>query len=523
VRKRHATLAALMLSTGAAWADAVSPAPDDISVAIYHDGGVSTEELMDPANGWVVDSGLAMVVETREIDLPAGPSVIRFRGVASTMVPQTAAIDGLPGGVLEQNFDYDLLSPGSLLAKSIGATVHLIRTDPKTGKSTDTPAIVRSGPDGAVLDVGGKLEALHCSGLPERLVFDRAPDGLTDTPTLTVRTNAPAARHYKIRLSYLATGINWSADYVAHIRPGGESLDLSGWLTLANFGATGFKHIPIFAVAGRINAIGEDTPVQIEPARFDTSCWPTSFSWWARRGVSSYRDLQFTPVAVTARTSSDTATETVVVTGSRVPDPRALGDYKLYALPEPTDMPAHEIKQVQFLDLHDVPFTRVYRYQIDGEGGGEDMVATTVLKLRNRADAGLGKPLPEGRVAAMETGATGIPVFVGQAPIKDTPVDLPFEIPIGETFSVAVKEALVDKKTVGEGAQKRTQRSLVFEIANNRARPIAFELVQEVGDGSTTVLSESRPHTIENGRMIWPVALKPGEQAEIQLGFESTY
>ena len=155
-----ASLAALLLSAGGAWADTVSPAADAVTVTIYHTDGLQTSDLLHPEqNPWVLDQGLALITETRQIDLPAGPSEIRFRGVASTMVPQTATIDGLPAGALERNFDYDLLSPGSLLAKSIGRTVHLIRTDPKTGRFTDVTAIVRTGPDGAMLEVGGKLEA----------------------------------------------------------------------------------------------------------------------------------------------------------------------------------------------------------------------------------------------------------------------------------------------------------------------------------------------------------------------------
>ena len=511
-----ATLAVLALSAGAAWADTVSPSPAAIAVTVYRDGGLSTDELTQRENIWIANRGLAMIVETREVDLPAGPSVIRFQGVASTMVPQTATIDGLPEGVLERNLDYDLLSPGSLLAKSIGETVHVIRTDPKTGKATEIAAIVRSGPDGVMLDIGGKLEALHCSGLPERLVFDKALDGLTDTPTLSVRTNAPAAGHYKIQLSYLATGIAWSADYVAHVNSGGRSLDLAAWLTLANFSATGFQHIPIYAVAGHYNATGDDRTVVVFPPRLEAACWPTTFNWWTRHRLRRAEDIQSVPVAVTALSGADLRAKQV--TGRRVADPEALGDYKLYKLPEPTDMPARETKQVQFLDLHDVPFTRVYRYRILpdtlADGG-----AKLVLKLHNSADAGLGKPLPEGLVAVSETGAAGTPVFVGQSPLDDTPVGLPVEIAMGETFSVSVKMRLIDSKETGTDDEKRFQRGLAFEVANTRAEPIAFELLQAAAGAK--VLSESRPHRTENGFLVWPLTLTPGEHAWIRLGLDT--
>ena len=70
-----------------------------------------------------------MVSETRTVDVPAGISTIVFRGVADAIVPQTAAIEGLPAALLESNFDYDLLTPGAVIAKSHGERVQLVRTD----------------------------------------------------------------------------------------------------------------------------------------------------------------------------------------------------------------------------------------------------------------------------------------------------------------------------------------------------------------------------------------------------------
>src|SRR6202008_1670908 len=159
------------------------------------------------------------VVETRTVDLPAGPSTVQFRGVASTIVPDSAQIAGLPKGGLEGDLDYDLLSPGSLLEHSVGKQVHLVRTDPKTGKESVETAVVRAASGGAILDAGGKFEALHCGGPPERLVFDEIPQGLTGTPTLSVRTSVPEAGRYTIRLAYIAMRMNWSADYVARVDP----------------------------------------------------------------------------------------------------------------------------------------------------------------------------------------------------------------------------------------------------------------------------------------------------------------
>ncbi len=287
-------------------------------------------------------------------------SVVKFQGVTSTMVPQTANIQGLPAGVLEQNFDYDLLSPGSLLAKSIGETVRLVRTDTKSGKRVEETAVVqKTGPDGAPLEINGKFEALRCSALPEKVVFEHLPSGLTDTPTLSVRTAAPEAGRYTIKLSYIATGLDWSADYVVHIKPGTNTLELRGWLTLANFSDTNFDHVPVNAVAGHLETTGSDRPVHVQPLAFAANCWPTKIEWatypppppppppppapYAADTVVvtsrayAAEQIQSVPIAVTAFTQQEIKAQ-------------ALGDYKLYPLPEPTTVAAQQTKQIQFLD-----------------------------------------------------------------------------------------------------------------------------------------------------------------------------
>ena len=521
MRRWRASLLALLLPFGGAWADAVSPAPDAVAVTIYHDDGLSTADLLHP-DDTISDQGLALIRETRQVDLPAGPSEIRFRGVASTMVPQTVTIDGLPAGTLERNFDYDLLSPGSLLAKSIGETVHLVRTDHKTGKRTDVPAIVRTGPDGAMLEIDGKLEALGCSGLPERLVFDKTPDGLTDTPTLTVRTDAPAAGRYTVTLTYIATGLNWSADYVAHVH--GRVLDLSGWLTLANFGSTGFGRVPVAAVAGRLNTTGDDTPVHAQSAALEAQCWPTDIDWATHRRVqNAFRDLQLAMPAPPPPAMMASPIETVVVTGEKKAEQRQLGDYKIYDLPEPTDMPAHETKQVLFLDQRDVPFERLYRYRVSDESPDGPNPATLVLRLTNKAEAGLGQPLPAGNVAVTEPGPGGAPIFIGQQAVHDTPVGLPVEIENGAVYSVTVRQTLADEKKTGSGDSQRVQRSFDFEIANDRSETVSFELWQDLYNGEARIVSEEAPHAVDRGAAIWRIELKPGERRQMRIAVDAPY
>ncbi len=115
-------------------------------------------------------------------------------------------------------------------------------------------AIVRSGAGGAVvLQTAGGFEALRCTGLAESIVYDRVPPGLSARPTLSVRARSSQPVTATVDLSYLATGFDWQADYVATLSPDGTRLDLFAWLTLANGDETSFVDADTQAVAGRLN------------------------------------------------------------------------------------------------------------------------------------------------------------------------------------------------------------------------------------------------------------------------------
>lgn len=514
MRKAGAAFLALLAGVWPARADVVSAKPDSVGVTFYHDEAVATSMLRHPdRNPWIRDQGIAFVSERRSIDLPAGPVVVKFRGVAATMVPQTADIQGLPAGALERNFDYDLLTPGALLAKSIGETVTLVRTDPKTGARREDKAIVRSGPDGAVLEIAGRFEALHCSGLPEKLVFDRVPEGLADEPTLSVRLDVPRAGHYAVTLSYIATGLNWSADYVARLEPGTDKLDLSGWLTLANFSASSFANAPVEVVAGRLSTTGGDKPVEASALMLATHCWPMDIDWATHRPPPPPPPPpppMYAPMAMRA------PSESVTVTAEKRIEARQFGDYKLYPLPEPTTVAAQQTKQVQFLDQRDVPYEKVYRLDIDRSFHDVFVRPDVILRLHNDEASGLGKPLPAGQVAVFEPGADGELLFVGQSAVDDLAVGLPVEIDTGATPRVRALPRLVSTETHGSGRDLVIADSWDIDFENDNAAPAVFELRQDLYDGRARIETETQAHAEAHGRAVWTITLPPRGSAALR-------
>ncbi|HEX4179872.1 MAG TPA: hypothetical protein VHY32_03705 [Caulobacteraceae bacterium] len=484
-------------------AEVISPGPETTALVVY------------PGRADGPYSGLALIVETRTVDLPAGPSTIRFRRVADTIAPQTAEIDGLPTPVSERDFDYDLLTPGSLLTHGVDQSVRLVRTNPKTGAATETPAVIRAAPVGVLVQTAAGVEALGCGGAPERIVFDAIPPGLSDKPTLSAHVITPSAGRYKLTVRYLASGFGWRADYVATIRPDGKSLDLLGWLTLQNRSADTLADAVTEVVAGRLALTGEDRPVETAPVRTAPDCW--DLRTWAQRmanvrgfGVANDAYLMAPPPAPPPAPMMARAmlSEAIVTAEKR----SNLGDYKLYTLNEPTTLAARQTKQIGFLRHEDVPFDIAYLYRVEasGEPPGPAATATRIeLELRNKTERGLGEPLPAGGATVSAPDAQGRMLLAGQASVRDTPVGLPWRLTLGWSRLVQVTPRVVSARPDGAG---RTASTVEAVLSNARGEPVTVKLRQAAASNLWKIVDEPSPHTIEAGEPQWIIRLAAGER-----------
>src|SRR3954447_17170218 len=225
-----------------------SSGPDRVAVTVYR----NPERGLEPLNlEWL--GGYALVSETRHVCLPAGESELRFEGVTSGIVPQSAIVTGLGEAVLEKNRDARLLSPGALLDASLGERLTLRRTDRATGRATVQDAIVRATSNGVVIQTAEGIEALRCTGLQETLVARQVPAGLSAKPTLSVRVRSAEPVERDVTLSYITNNFDWQADYIAEISPAGDRVSLFAWMTLANGDQTGLADAATQAVAGKLN------------------------------------------------------------------------------------------------------------------------------------------------------------------------------------------------------------------------------------------------------------------------------
>lgn len=528
-----ATALSLLAPTVCAQTESVSARPDGATVVIYRDQPVDTVALMEQSRQpWsrLDRQGLALIVETRTVDLPEGEAIIRFRGLATGVVPQSAVLEGLPAHVVERNADFDLLSPASLMEKSIGEVVRVVRTNPATGEQVEKAAVIRAGAQGTVLEIDGRLEALDCSGQTERVVFDRVPEGLGDQPTLSVRTRAERAGRHTVTLAYLTTGLQWSADYVARLDPTDGTLDLTGWVTLANFGGTGFPDAPVQVVAGTLRKDEGTTPVEPLVRYQQNQCWPQGTT---TLGSGEFAEYHGPPVMVPPppppmpapmmRMAAQEGAADITVTGNRVARQGELGDYKIYTLPEPTTVAARQTKQVRFLEREGVSYERVYRAGVLN-ADEETQPTAIVMKLRNEEGAGLGVALPGGSVAVMQPDGAGGVLLAGQDRFEDKGVGLPVRLIFGESPDVRVQTRLVKSGRSTRGAVMTERTEVETTVTNARSEPVTVELVADAAmQRGFRIRSQSvRSRVDDTGYPVWTLSVPANGATTLKAAWTTT-
>ena len=491
-----------------------SPRADSIAVTIYRDD-------------------LALVTETRTVDLPASAVTLVIDDVVETLLPQSAVLTDAGRPLAESNFDFDQLTPRTLLERSIGETVTITRTNPATGRVTQTPATILAVGEGVVLQTADGNEALYCSGLPERLELARLPDNLVAKPRLSVKLAAGEAGPRTVKVTYLAHGFAWSSDYVAHLNERSDRMSLAGWATLTNSTGSAFEQAEVQLVAGRLNILDAEQGgsaaefVDTEEGESETDARVRELQDEASADVALLRECFAADVPVRQpspvfsmrammRQRADvqySALEEITVTGSRIVR-EEFGDYQLYRLPWLTDLGARQTKQVLFLDQPKVRVERFYGFRLDSltDGPDEDVsIPSLTLRFENTEAFGLGEPLPSGVVRVFEPYG-GRDVFAGEADMGDRPVGLPVELEIGRALNVMV-EVTTDYDYIGRNSD-RLVATTEHRIVNNKEVPIEIEIRQGAEFDLTDVKLEktSRPMRRKYGDLAWRFAVRPGEQ-----------
>lgn len=460
-------------------------------------GPVAAQTSQGDLRVTVYNDNLALMQDTRSLTLPAGRSRQEFADVSAQIRPETVSFDADGVTIVEQNFDYDLLSPSKLMEKAVGTTITIVRVNPATGAETREQAVVLAVNGGVVLRIGNRIEVLRDDGLPVRVIFAEIPDNLRARPTLSVTLEATRGGTRPATLSYLTTGMGWKADYVAVFDEPRGRIDVQGWVTLNNSTGTTFANADTMLVAGSV-----------------------------QREEQSYRYLRRRPQD--ARSLRGAGTETA----SR----ERLGDFYLYPLKGRTTIANAQTKQVSFLDVAGAAGRKAYEFRNEWLGTTPQAAsADTVVKFSSSRNGGLGDALPAGIVRVYMKDARGNAQFIGENAIGHTPMGSELGLKTGEAFDVKVQSTVAKREQTfgarpsgadGAPVEERIYRTTMrYTLTNARPEPVVVELTQSGIDTSNRQdriveesLKSSQPST---GEVLWRVPVPANGSAVVTATFET--
>jgi hypothetical protein len=449
--------------SGARGAVAQPAAPPNLAITIYADN-------------------LALVQDSRTLDLTGGRQRIEFKDVSAQIRPETVSLTASGLSVVEQNFDFDLLSPAKMMEKAVGHVVTIVRTNPATGAETRDQAEVLAVNGGVVLKIGDRIEVLRDDGIPTRVIFDKVPDNLRARPTLSVTVDAVKAGPRAATLSYLTPGLGWRADYVALFDEGPGKIDVQGWVTLTNSSGTTYDHAQTVLVAGTPNQENENP--------------------------NAYRPYRQRPTMVQAGAQSGTR--------------ERLGDFYLYPLAERTTIANQQTKQVSFLDVHGAPASHGYEMRLGWMQTIEQpRSAKSVYRFTNSAQGGLGDQLPAGIVRFYLRDKLGAPQFIGESAIDHVPMGSELSLATGDAFDVKVKSVVEKREAQG---LFRWQTSMRYTLSNALPRPVTVALIQDGLWGDSRIVAESQPsHRASADSAEWSVEVPANGKSDVTATFDTKY
>jgi len=451
----------------------------------------------------IYNKGFALVKEDRVLNLKKGRQTVAIENVAAQVEPNSVGFHSLGDKnafqLLEQNYQFDLISPQAILNKAVGSRIRFIRVLPNATKevltgflmSSPTALIQSQNGDstqtynGMVIKTDDNRIILNPTGEVE---VESIPEGMISTPTLFWEIEAPKATDSSIELSYLTQGMSWNADYVMTLNGSGTA-DLQGWVTLTNQCGTTFKNAKLKLLAGEVNRVAL-SPLGGVPI-----------------------DQQLTAGAAGHRFAEE-----------------SLFEYHLYTLDRPTDLKNKQIKQVSLLEGHGVNFQKKLVVDTDmlpGSTAPSEQEAQTGklspqvrIEFMNSEKNNLGMPLPQGSVKVYQRDASGSVQMVGEDSINHTPKNEMISLLLGRSFDVVYER----KRTNYHRLTKRSAtESFQFELRNHKA-DAARVYVRERHVGTWSISKSTQPYTKpDSDSTQYIVDLKPNETRTITYSVNTTW
>lgn len=386
----------------------------------------------------VYNDDLALVRESRELDLQKGVQNYAFSGVAAKIDPTSvhfrAISDPAAIHLLEQNFEYDLVGTERLLQKYIDEQI--IATS-EGGAVFVGKLLSAQGGDVVLQDDTGKVHAVKASAL-HSIQFPALPDGLFTRPTLIWRLDCKSAGKQQAEISYLTSGLSWHAEYVAVSNEKDTGLELSGWISMANNSGATYEDATLKLVAGDVHRATTPRPVRA----------------MMKADMAFAAEAQF--------------------------EEKEFFEYHLYTLQHPATLKDRQTKQLSLFPAAQVPVKKLYIF----DPGQDEKKVQVKLQFKNDKEHGLGLALPKGKIRVYKRDSDGAQEFIGEDWINHTPKDEVLRILLGNAFDIVGERIVKDVRDVSD---KSRQETVFIQIRNHKEEAIQVTVVEHFyGDWQLT-------------------------------------
>lgn len=413
-------------------------------------------------NVTIYNSNIALVRDVRQLTIPNGTFRLKFEDIAATVNPATVHFRSLTDaeklGIIEQNYEYDLLEPAKLLHKYVGKEVTLVRSyqDNGTTKHEEIKATLLADNNGPVWKIGNDIVT---GGFAESYRFPEVPANLFERPTLLMSLENSGARKQQVEASYLAGNLSWNSDYVLTVARDDKGADLDGWVTVVNNSGTAFHNARLQLVAGDLNRL---------------------------------------PASGRSEMMADRVMAKAVAAAPQFAQ-ESFSEYHLYTLGRKTSVEDKETKQISLLQGSGVPVEKIFivngqnYYYRNSQSPGAPLKDPVLVyyKFKNDEKSNLGMPLPAGNVRVYQKDSKGGILFVGEDRIEHTPKDENVTIHIGNAFDVVSERKQTDYKRIDTHTWE-----MEYEITlrNHKDGPITVQVNEPIG-GDWEMLSSSYKFT----------------------------
>jgi hypothetical protein len=408
----------------------------------------STEQDQKELAVTVYNSNVALVRDVRRVRLPEGPIDLRYMDIAAQVNPAAVHIVSLTAPkdltVLEQDYEYDLLSPQKLLQKYVGKELTLIRVITENNSTREVPvkAVLLADNEGPVWKVRNEI----ITGMgADRYEFPDLPENLYSKPTLVWLLDNRHGGDQTVEASYLTNQINWSSDYVLTVHSDQKAADLNGWVTVVNQSGASFRNAQLQLVAGELNRVTQP------------------------RSRAMYEMSMKAAVAAPAQFEQE-----------------AISEYHLYTLQRSTNIRENETKQISLLAAAGAAVEKVF--EVDGQsyyyqnaqspGQPTKEPVKVFINFKNSEGNSLGVPLPAGTVRVYQGDSKGRVQFIGEDRIDHTPKDETVSLHIGNAFDIVAERKQTDFQRLGSHSVE-----VEYEISfrNHKPDPITVLVNEPIG------------------------------------------